>query len=376
MKPKAVIPVLVVGALLLGASAAQAGRWSFGNGESDLEVALAPVGNPFSVCTNRIHGRAGLGTTEDPAVTPPQAPPYPTQHIEVYTGSELGAAQVDQHGNLVLDGVTLTPIATQTTAPPTALNPPEQYTGFSDQDLIWEYAAAPFSFSFAPGQIQPGDDVIIRNASKPAFVIRTAQSCPAQPVWRGQTWNHTGTGNVTASQTAKQLSFTLTGGGSVDPVGTYATDCTVSGYADAHVHYKVGPWPAHNGVHVGLLVNNPDYPFPPTSVTAERTSYAASGDVATGEKYAMNAADVGGGLVKKSTSQTEGDLRARVKNGTIHTYYRDATTAGVWRSIGKSPDYTGSVSFALQVWSSQALFTGQTTTVKFSKFAITKGVCA
>jgi len=80
--------------------------------------------------------------------------------------------------------------------------------------------------------------------------------------------------------------------------------------------------------------------------------------------------------VTKSTSQTEGDLRVRVKNGTIHTYYRDATTAGLWRSIGKSPDYTGSVSFALQVWSSLALFTGQTTTVTFSKFAITKGVCA
>ena len=59
MKPKALIPALVVGLLLVGATTAQAGKWSFGNGESDLEVGTAPTSTGF-VCTTRIHGRAGL----------------------------------------------------------------------------------------------------------------------------------------------------------------------------------------------------------------------------------------------------------------------------------------------------------------------------
>ena len=68
MKAKAVIPLLMVGLLLAGASVAQAGRWAYGNGESDLEVGSAPHTGGLTgfVCTTRVHGRAGLGTTTDP----------------------------------------------------------------------------------------------------------------------------------------------------------------------------------------------------------------------------------------------------------------------------------------------------------------------
>ena len=71
MKTKALIPALAVALLLVGAATAQA-KWSYGNGESDLEVGTAPTSIGF-VCTPRIHGRAGLGTTNDPAVKPEKA---------------------------------------------------------------------------------------------------------------------------------------------------------------------------------------------------------------------------------------------------------------------------------------------------------------
>ena len=41
MKTKALIPTLAVALLLAGAATAQA-KWSYGNGESDLEVGSAP----------------------------------------------------------------------------------------------------------------------------------------------------------------------------------------------------------------------------------------------------------------------------------------------------------------------------------------------
>ena len=100
-------------------------------------------------------------------------------------------------------------------------------------------------------------------------------------------------------QTSKQLSFTLGTSGTADLQGTYYTDCTIAGAFTAKVHYTLNTWPSANGVRVGLLVNNPDYPFPSGSVTAERTSFAASGDVSTGEKYVSNGTDSGGGFVTK-----------------------------------------------------------------------------
>ena len=53
--------------LLAGAATAQA-KWSYGNGESDLEVGSAPNSSGLTgfVCTTRIHGRAGLGTASTP----------------------------------------------------------------------------------------------------------------------------------------------------------------------------------------------------------------------------------------------------------------------------------------------------------------------
>jgi hypothetical protein len=361
----------------VGATSAQAGKWSFGNGQSDLEVGTAPTSIGF-VCTTRIHGRAGLGTTVDPAVTPPPAPPYSPLTVKVFTGAQgdLGGAEVVPGGLLLLDGRTIAPIATQTTAAPTKLSPPEQYTGFSEEDKIWEYAAAPFSFSFAPGQIAVNNDIVVVNGNHSAYVQRNAVACPDQKTWNGGVWNTIKQGNMTISPaaTATKLKFVLNGGGA-DMLGTYYTDCTIAGAFTAKVHYTLNTWPAANGVRVGLLVNNPDYPFTAGSDTAERTSFASSGDVSTGEKYVANGSSSGGGFVTKATSATSGDLRVRVAAGKYNMEYRDGTTAGVWRPIGTAPVYPGSVSLGLQVWASNALFHGPVK-VTLSGFAISKGVCA
>src|SRR6476619_2128089 len=180
---------MAVALLLAGAATAQA-KWSYGNGESDLEVGTAPTSIGF-VCTTRIHGRAGLGTTVDPAVTPPPAPPYSPLTVKVFTGAQgdLGGAEVVPGGLLLLDGRTIAPIATQTTAAPTKLSPPEQYTGFSEEDKIWEYASAPFSFSFAPGQIAVNNDIVVVQGGHDAYVQRNAVACPDQKTWSGGVWN-------------------------------------------------------------------------------------------------------------------------------------------------------------------------------------------
>jgi hypothetical protein len=376
VKPKAVIPALVVGLLLIGAASAQAGKWTYGNGESDLEVGSAPRSDGLTgfVCTTRIHGRAGLGRGSLPA----PAPPYGPITVEVYTAGpgELDGSTPVTGGLKLADGTTvIPPIATQTVTP-TKLNPVEQYEDFS-HNPIYEYAAAPFAFSFAAGQITPGNEVLLVQSGHQAYATRTAQTCPDQKTWSGGIWNTVKQGNVTISpaSSATKLKFTLGTGGTADPLGLYYTDCTIAGAFTAKVHYTLNTWPAHNGVRVGLLVNNPDFAFTPGSVTAERTSFAASGDVDTGEKYAGNGTDSGGGFVTKPTAATSGDLRVRVASGKYTMEYRDATTAGAWKPINTAPLYPGSVSLGLQVWSGLSLFTGPVK-VTLSGFAILKGVCA
>jgi hypothetical protein len=375
VKRKALISVLAVGLVLVGATSAQAGKWSFGNGESDLEVGSAPRTDGFTgfVCTNRIHGRAGLGTSTLPA----PAGPYSPLTVKVFTGApgDLGGAEVVPGGLLLLDGRMIQPVATQTTAAPTKLKPLEHYTGFSQDDDIWEYASAPFAFTLAPGQIAPGNDVLIVQGGHSAYVTKTAQACPNQKTWSGRVWNTVTQGNVTPAQTSKQLSFTLGTTGTADLQGTYFTDCTFSGALTAKVHYTLNTWPSTNGVRVGLLVNNPDYPSPNGSVTAERTSFAASGDVSTGEKYVSNGTDSGGAFVTKATSATSGDLRIRVNAGVYRAEYRDATTGTTWTLIGTAPVYDNPVSIGLQVWAGHSLFHGPVKAT-FSSFAISKGVCA
>ena len=150
---------------------------------------------------------------------------------------------------------------TKTTKAPTALKPPEQYFGLTPDDPIWEYAAAPFAFSFAPGQIAVNNDIVVVQGNHSAYVQRNATACPNQRSWSGRVWNTVTQGNVTSSQTSKQLSFTLGTSGTADLQGTYYTDCTIAGAFTAKVHYTLNTWPSANGVRVGLLVNNPDYPF-------------------------------------------------------------------------------------------------------------------
>ena len=68
-----------------------------------------------------------------------------------------------------------------TTAAPTALNPPEHYTGNGGEDL-WEYAAAPFSFDLPAGAIADGNEVALRLGSHEAIMTLAAITCAAPSV--------------------------------------------------------------------------------------------------------------------------------------------------------------------------------------------------
>jgi hypothetical protein len=109
-------------------------------------------------------------------------------------------------------------------------------------------------------------------------------------------------------------------------------------------------------------------------VTTERTSFAASGDVGTGENYVMNGIDSGGGFVTLPTSATTGSLRVRRQGNMLISYYRDSTTEGSWVELGTSPAYDGAVTLALQVWSGLSLFQGPAA-ASFSNFTLTRGTC-
>jgi hypothetical protein len=48
--------------------------------------------------------------------------------------------------------------------------------------MEWEYAAAPFSFTLAPGTISPGEDVLVHKVGYSAFVVDRAVACAAVPI--------------------------------------------------------------------------------------------------------------------------------------------------------------------------------------------------
>lgn len=179
----------IIGAALLVAmvmAASGSAKWVIGNGSTDLEVTEPNPAVPGQVCTTHIEGRAGLGTSADPAVTPPPSPPYSALVVELFTGpgGSLDGYQGGPTGQLVPPDPSLPPVpavASVTTAAPTALNPPEQYTA-NGVDR-WEYAAAPFSFDLPAGTIADGNEVALRLGSHTAIVTRSATTCAApQPL--------------------------------------------------------------------------------------------------------------------------------------------------------------------------------------------------
>jgi len=157
-------------------------------------------------------------------------------------------------------------------------------------------------------------------------------------------------GNTVVTQTSSSLTVKFGTGTTTDPISTYVSDCVALGDFDARVLYNLVTWPAANSVRVGVLVNNPDYPSPNGSLTVERTSFAARGDVGTGENYVMDAVDPGGPFETVPTTATTGDLRAKQKGAVITTYYKDSTTGGKWQKIDTSPAYTEPVTLGLQIW--------------------------
>lgn len=211
----------------------------------------------------------------------------------------------------------------------------------------------------------------------------TATTAGATPLkrWQGLRWHTKTTGSVTVAQSLRALRFSLPSALTSDATATYYTRCRVGHSFAAQVHYRLVVWPPANGVRVGLLVNNPDYPTQPDSVTTERTSFSATGDVGSGENYVQNGIASGGGFIVQPTAALRGTLRVVQQGGTITSQYRDATTGGHFVTITDSaanpaiaPDYGARVTLGLQVWSGPPVFAGPAK-VTLTKFRITSGHC-
>ena len=154
--------------------------------QTDIEITAPDPAQPFQVCFDRVQGRAGLNTPDDPAVTPPPPGPYTPITVRVFAGPSgtLDGATVQGDGTLLLlDGTTLEPAATQVTSAPTAVDPPESYFGdFSETFLVWEYAAAPFDIAIPAGKSAPGDELVVQQGSHPAYVTLGAVACSSGPI--------------------------------------------------------------------------------------------------------------------------------------------------------------------------------------------------
>ena len=215
-----------------------------------------------------------------------------------------------------------------------------------------------------------------------SLVAATTAGATPLKRWQGLRWHTTTTGSVTVAQSHRALRISMPAVLTSDATATYFTRCRVGSNFAAQVHYRLVVWPPANGVRVGLLVNNPDYPAQPNdSVTTERTSFGATGDVGAGENYIQNGIASGGGFIVQQTAAMSGTLRVVQHGGTITSEYRDATTGGHFAVITDSaanpaiaPDYGARVSLGLQVWSGPPVFAGPAK-VTLTRFRITSGHC-
>ncbi|MGH3139238.1 MAG: hypothetical protein ACRDQE_05855 [Gaiellales bacterium] len=264
-------------------------KWILGNGQTDLEITAPDPGQPFRVCADRVQGRAGLSTANDPAVTPPPPGPYAPILVRVFAGAPgtLDGAEVQGDGTLLLlDGTTATPAATQLTSAPTAVDPPESYFGdFSETFLVWEYAAAPFDISIPSDRSQPGDEVLVQQGSHSAYVTLGTIACSSGPITAridvlpGKSKNH-----VAPSVKRPVLIVRLFGSATLDVTGV--TDVRLGNAAAAPIPSdQTKRFAPKDRNHDGYL--DRDFRFVPaaTGITCSSTSVSLTGRTAGGTSF-------------------------------------------------------------------------------------------
>jgi len=265
-------------------------KWILGNGQTDLEITAPDPAHPFQVCFDRVQGRAGLNTPDDPAVTPPPPGPYSPITVRVFVGAPgtLDGATVQGDGTLLLlDGTTtLAAAASQVTSAPTPVDPPESYFGdFSETFLVWEYAAAPFDISIPAGKSQPGDEMLVQQGSHPAYVTLGTVACSTGPITAridvlpGKTAN-----NVKPSAKRPVLIVRLFGSAALDVTGV--TDLKLGNASPAPIPpSQAKRFKPKDRNHDGFL--DRDFRFVPaqTGITCSSTSITLTGKTAGGTSF-------------------------------------------------------------------------------------------
>ena len=290
MRRKILVGAGIAALSLLAIAPPASAKWILGNGTTDLEITPPDPAHPFQVCADRVQGRAGLNTPDDPAVTPPPPGPFAPITVRVFTGpsGSLDGATVQGNGTLLLlDGTTVQQAAaTQVTSAPTAVDPPEPYFGdFSETFLIWEYAAAPFDISIPADKRFPGGEVLVQQGSHSAYVTLGAVACSSGPidaridVLPGKSQNH-----VVPSQKRPVLIVRLYGSATLDVTGV--TDVKLGNAAAAPIppaqRKRFAP---HDRNHDGFL--DRDFRFVPadTGITCSSTSVSLTGHTADGTSF-------------------------------------------------------------------------------------------
>ena len=277
MRRKILVGAGIAALSLLAIAPPASAKWILGNGTTDLEITPPDPAQPFQVCADRVQGRAGLNTPNDPAVTPPPPGPFTPITVRVFTGpsGSLDGATVQGDGTLLLlDQTTvLTAAATQVTSAPTAVDPPDPYFGdFSETFLIWEYAAAPFDISIPAAQRFPGGEMLVQQGSHAAYVTLGAVACSSGPidaridVLPGKSQNR-----VVPSQKRPVLIVRLYGSAALDVTGV--TDVKLGNAAAAPI-----PPDQQKRFAPHELSNAPDL------ASTSSTAGSASGVVALGSK--------------------------------------------------------------------------------------------
>ena len=289
MRRKILVGAGIAALSFLAIAPSASAKWILGNGTTDLEITPPDPAHPFQVCADRVQGRAGLNTPNDPAVTPPPPGPFAPITVRVFTGpsGSLDGATVQGDTLLLLDGTTVQQAAaTQVTSAPTAVDPPEPYFGdFSETFLIWEYAAAPFDISIPADKRFPGGEVLVQQGSHPAYVTLGAVACSSGPidaridVLPGKSQNR-----VVPSQKRPVLIVRLYGSATLDVTGV--TDVKLGNAAAAPIppaqRKRFAP---HDRNHDGYL--DRDFRFVPadTGITCSSTSVSLTGHTADGTSF-------------------------------------------------------------------------------------------
>ncbi len=289
MRRKILVGAGIAALSFLAIAPSASAKWILGNGTTDLEITPPDPAHPFQVCADRVQGRAGLNTPDDPAVTPPPPGPFAPITVRVFTGpsGSLDGATVQGDTLLLLDGTTVqAAAATQVTSAPTAVDPPEPYFGdFSETFFIWEYAAAPFDISIPADKRFPGGEVLVQQGSHSAYVTLGAVACSSGPidaridVLPGKSQNH-----VVPSQKRPVLIVRLYGSATLDVTGV--TDVKLGNAAAAPIppaqRKRFAP---HDRNHDGYL--DRDFRFVPadTGITCSSTSVSLTGHTADGTSF-------------------------------------------------------------------------------------------